>query len=100
MPTLISAQFQQMPPHRAGVSGYAHCHPSSPYPFAYAWAAFTTSTFPYFSLLSRTWPFFAILPTFASFIPKERGFLHLGTVHLTVIFGYLNSYCCISADIC
>jgi hypothetical protein len=40
----------------------------------------------------------AILSDFISFILKERGFLHPVTMHLAVIFGYLNGYCCVSAD--
>eukprot|EP00978_Attheya_sp_CCMP212_P044425 scaffold310170_cov75-Attheya_sp.AAC.2 len=80
-PTLVSAQqFQHMPPHCDGVSGYTHHRPfSPPYQFASARPAFTTPTFPYFSVPSCTWPFFAILLAFASFILKERGFLHLLT---------------------
>ncbi len=30
--------------------------------------------------------------------PKERGLLHLVTIHLTVIFGYCNGYCSFSTD--
>eukprot|EP00978_Attheya_sp_CCMP212_P008799 scaffold20692_cov78-Attheya_sp.AAC.2 len=96
-PTLVSTQFQHMPPHRARVSGYTHGSPFSPYPFASARASLYNFHLPIFlrsiphvalvlscSVLPSDGCDFAILPAFASFIPKERGFLHPGTVHLTV----------------